>query len=192
MDCYERETEREAQTGSSITRVTDAVINPNRWSKMNVSNTIKANEHKTLAEISGHLYAVLRMPIKDQLCGDQFKVCIGYGKKIVIGFSAAVGEHLHKLMSSSKAPLPISTKADIVSFEWMAHVHGIFNNILMNTKEIIVDAKNIQVFEKQLNKSLDFFESLRCRQIERRDEDVEHWDATFLDIGKTWYNLRKT
>ena len=30
-------------------------------------------------------------------------------------------------------------KSDIASFEWLAHVHEIFNNTLMNTKKVIID-----------------------------------------------------
>ena len=74
VDCYEPERERESQTGSVVTRVTDAVINPNKWSKMDISSTIKATEHKTMAEIATELYSVLYVPTKDQLRGDHSKV----------------------------------------------------------------------------------------------------------------------
>ena len=34
-------------------------------------------------------------------------------------------------------------KSDIASYEWLGHVHEIFNNTLMNTKRVIIDSKNI-------------------------------------------------
>ena len=47
-----------------------------------------------------------------------------------------------------------ATKSAVVSFEWPAHVHEIFNNILMNTKEIVVGANNVDAIEQQLNSAV--------------------------------------
>ena len=75
------------------------MIKPNKWSKVNLRNAEKAFEHKTLAEIATHLYSILHVKMKDQLCGDQFKVSGKNIKKIVLDYWSAVGEHLHKLMT---------------------------------------------------------------------------------------------
>ena len=190
-DCYEREKELESRTGAATTRVTDAVVNPNKWSKMNVMNALITFESRTLAEQSSHLYDVLGTPMEERLNADQFKCHFQNSKKQVIGFWSSVGEHLHILMDKTKSPLSPATRSAIATFEWMANVHEIFNNILMNTS-IVIDKDNVHCYERQVMKSLDYFESLRARQLERRDNKFEHWRKTFLESGKTWNNLRIT
>ena len=152
VDCHERERERESRKGSASTRVSEAGIKPNMWSKMNVSNAEKAFEHKTLAEIATHLYSILHVKMKDQLCGNQFKVSEKNKRKIVLGYWSAVGEHLHKLMTESWESLIEVTKSAIVSFEWMAHVHEMFNNILMNTQHIVFDRRTYEFSKSNSSK----------------------------------------
>ena len=142
--------------------------------------------------MSAHLYKTLGINMKDQLQGDQFKVKIKSGKNTVLGFWPAVGKHLHCLMLDSDKQLSESTKSAVVSFEWLAHVHEVFNNIFMNTKEIVVGANNVDILEQQLQVCLAYFDSLRVKQIQRRDQGIAHWEATFLDYGRTWSNLGKT
>ena len=74
VDCHERERERESRKVLASTRVSEAVIKPHKWSKMNLSNAEKVFQHKTLAEIATHLYSIIHVKMKDQLCGDKFKV----------------------------------------------------------------------------------------------------------------------
>ena len=109
-----------------------------------------------------------------------------------MGYWSNVWEHLHLKMTEAQPRLKKADQSAIVSFEWMAHVHEIFNNILMNVKTILIDANNIQVFETRLKNSMDYFDSLRQRQLERREEGIENWDKTFLDLGKTLCNIRQT
>ena len=62
----------------------------------------------------------------------------------------------------------------------------------MNVKVIVVDSENIRILEKQIRKSLNYFQLLRRRQLDSRENGDENWAKTFLDTGKTWTNIRKT
>jgi hypothetical protein len=97
-------------------------------------------------------------------------------------------------MKKSLPPLSTGNQSAVVSFEWMAHVHEIFNNILMDIKQIVIDSKNIQYtfLSNSKTNSLGYFESLRCKQLRRRDAEIDNWQITLLDVGKTWSNLRMT
>ena len=114
VDCYGRDEQRVAKSGSPLTRLNEAAIKPDKWSKMSVTNTIKVFEHRTLAEISMYLYAMLDVSLKDQLQADQFKVKINGRKHMVLGFWPSVGKHLHSLMKKSSKNLPDFTKSAIV------------------------------------------------------------------------------
>ena len=110
-DCFEREKALMAHSGAPLTRVTDAVVHPNKWSKMNVSFALIAFEHKTLAEISSHLYDKLGIGRKNCLCGDDFKVqCRGHDH-LILGFYSSVGKHLHQLTKNHKGALTQATRS---------------------------------------------------------------------------------
>ena len=46
-------------------------------------------------------------------------------------------------------------------------------------------------FEEQIKKSLDYFEVMRKKQLIRKKDKKEGWEATFLE-SETWTNLRMT
>ena len=39
---------------------------------------------------------------------------------------------------------------------------------------------------------MDYFDSMCQQQLERQEEGIDNWDKMFLDLGKTWCNIRKT
>ena len=117
---------------------------------MNVSASMKISESKTLAELTSHFYAELSIPVMQQLKPEQYKLDDGR----VSGYFTAVAVQLKEVINS-KMLIELQTKkpadrerlkklkSDIASYEWLGHVHEIFNNTLMNTKRVIIDKKNI-------------------------------------------------
>lgn len=136
--------ERDKRRASKRTRLDEASIDPDSWSKMNVSPAMIASEFKTLAEIGDYLYNELAIPSPQRLTPDRFKID---GKK-VSGYFSEVAAHLNsevKRQSSTDDTMSDRIKklhSDIASFEWLSHVHEIFNNTLMDTS-ILVDEGNI-------------------------------------------------
>ena len=84
--------ERDKQRASRRTRLDEASINPDAWSKMNVSPAMIASETKTLAELSDHLYKMLHVPVEQRLTPELFKPD---GKR-VCGYFPAVAAHLKR------------------------------------------------------------------------------------------------
>ncbi|EJK77622.1 hypothetical protein THAOC_00533 [Thalassiosira oceanica] len=83
--------ERDKRRASKRTRLDEASIDPDSWSKMNVSPAMIASEFKTLAEISEHLYSELAITSQQRLTPDRFKID---GKK---------GRHHPVIISSNEA-----------------------------------------------------------------------------------------
>ena len=53
-NCFKRDQDRMARNKSLLTRVNDAAVNPDKWSKMNVSSALRVFEFQTLCEIAGN------------------------------------------------------------------------------------------------------------------------------------------
>lgn len=135
--CHNREQDRRARGHINITRVDESVVDIDRWSKMNVSAALKVFEYKTLCEIANSIYTDLNVDLQDRLGADQFK-----DRGQVVGYFPAVADHFRHLVTTRILILDYKQKSAIASFEWLAHVHEIFNNTLMNTK-IVIDKDNI-------------------------------------------------
>ena len=71
-----------------------------------------------------------------------------------MGFWSAVEGHLHRLIRESRETLAEETKSAIVSFEWLTHVHKLFNNILVSIKTIVIAEENVGVIKKQIKRVL--------------------------------------
>ncbi|EJK74435.1 hypothetical protein THAOC_03886, partial [Thalassiosira oceanica] len=135
--CHKREQDRRARGHTNQTRVDESVVDIDRWSKMNVSAALKVFEYGTLCEITNHIYTDLNVDLRDRLGADQFKE----GGQVV-GYFPAVAGHFRHLVRDRNLNLGDDQKSAIASYEWLAHVHEIFNNTLMNTK-IVIDKYNI-------------------------------------------------
>ena len=137
QDWYERKLDRGIRGNAPQTRVNKATVNPDGWSKMSVSSAVKPTETKTLVEILTNVYKEVEVDVKDQITVASYKV----GGQ-VNGYFAALADHF-KLMLTQKPNLAKpELKNKIVSFEWLSHVHVIFNATIMNTS-ILIDRSNI-------------------------------------------------
>ena len=137
QDCYERELDRGTPGNAPQTRVNEATVNPDGWSKMKVSSAMKPTENKTLIEILTHVYKELEVDIKDQITPASYKV----GGQ-VNGYFVALADHLKLILTEKPNLAKFEIKNTIASFEWLSHVHEIFNATLMNTSTLI-DRSNI-------------------------------------------------
>ena len=107
---------------------------------MNVSSALRVFESQTLCEIAGSIYEDLFVPLEDRLGQDQFKDNRGQ----VVGYFPAVAGHFKYLLDTFHQPFDgPQLRSAIASFEWLSHVHEIFNSTLMNTK-IVIDKYNIE------------------------------------------------
>jgi len=132
-ECFARETERRRRGTAPQTNLGEATIHLNRWSKMNVFHAKKCFEWKTLAEIADHLYSELGVKSHD----GRLKVKDSQNEN-KMGYMVDVAQELKTLLKRQTASGKLSEeRADAVgnaisSFEWLAHVHEIFINRLMN------------------------------------------------------------
>ena len=97
-ECYQRDKKR----ASPRTRLNEAAINPDKWSKMNVSDSLKISESKTLAELTTHLYSEFSVPVEQQITPDKYKTNDGH----VSGYYTDVADQLNKVVDSRS---PLST-----------------------------------------------------------------------------------
>ena len=136
-ECYERELDRGTRGNAPQTRVNGATVNPDGWSKMNISSAVQPTKTKTFIEILTHLYKELEVDIKDQITAASYKV----GGQ-VNGYFAALADHFKLILTQKPDLAKPELKNTIASFEWLSHVHEIFNATLMNTSTLI-DRSNI-------------------------------------------------
>jgi hypothetical protein len=192
VECYERDADRQKNGFAPLTTLSKDTIDLNKWSKMNVSHTKKCVELKTLVEMANHCYDKLGVPHQERLKIKESE----NGNRL--GFMVEVAEHLRQALNVREAfnDLPANLPAlhsSISSLEWLAHVHEIFDNRLMNMN-FSITRENIDRYEEQVKKSLDYFHRLWLKQQDRRSKlkpGDDSWQSQFL-ASKTWLNLRTT
>ena len=96
-------------------------------------------ENQTFAEIAGSIYEDLDVDTQDCLGQDQFKDDLGQ----VTGYFPKVAEHFKLLLQQKVWLKTPGLESAIASFEWLAHVHEIFNSTLTNAK-IVIDKYTIK------------------------------------------------
>ena len=74
----------------------------------------------------------------------------------------------------------------IASFELGAHISELYNQLLLNMKQMI-SWKNIDELEAQVKKSLEYFDALRKAQLDRKATNLEGWEKTM--IAKETYDI---
>ena len=74
----------------------------------------------------------------------------------------------------------------IASFELGAHISELYNQLLLNMKQMI-SWKNIDELEAQVKKSLEYFSALRKAQLDRKATNLEGWEKTM--IAKETYDI---
>ena len=113
-----------------MTTMQRSTIALDRWSKMNVQEAKRICDDKTLSEIANYLYCRLGMSTDNGRLLERDHERVGY--------RPAVALHLKTILEEKKSDGTISKDEGVVlasaisSFEWLANLHEIFTNRLMN------------------------------------------------------------
>ena len=143
--CFQCDRLHEIRNCAPLSEVRESTVILNKWSKMNVMEAKRRfSWKKEKAEIAGHFNEKLGVPLQKQL-----KVK-SHG---VLGFMPAVATHMQSILQVMQPLKSEVLVSDISSFEWIANVHVIFNQILMNT-ELLIHKHNIARYEFQIKKCL--------------------------------------
>lgn len=143
-----------------LTNIREGTVRLSKWSVMDGSEAKRVFAEKTLAECSQHLYTTLDVPQAEWMKRDMHSP-IGFWPKVAadlnhkLHFARADAELDGYMADMNDEPTPTNTTptanidfddiaSSISSFEWLAHVHEIFNAILMNT-DLLLSWDNINM-----------------------------------------------
>ncbi|KAL7546687.1 hypothetical protein ACHAWF_017274 [Thalassiosira exigua] len=180
-ECFQRDRIREINNQAPLSEVRESTVNLNKWSKMNAFEAKRPFSLKTLCEIASHLYTEMNVTVEDRLLKE---------KNGPLGYFPTVAMHMWTKWNCMPEHQARLLAPKISSFEWLANVHEIFNATLMNT-DLHLSWDNITWYENQTKKCLNYFQRLRKKQLQRKSDDVESWEKSFL-APETWRNLRIT
>ncbi|KAL9184884.1 hypothetical protein ACHAXT_002661 [Thalassiosira profunda] len=173
---FQRDEERRDRGAAPLTRLTAATINLNKWSKMSASEAKKAAEPRTLQELGGHIAGLLQLTI-----GELYRVEDHPTGQL--GYFSALARHFMG-MQKRKDPSNLNLASQIASFEFLANLSEIYNQLFLNMKQLI-RWNNIELLEAQLIRNLQYFDGLRQAAL-RRGKDGEN---TFI-AKETWDIMR--
>eukprot|EP00986_Skeletonema_menzelii_P020755 scaffold32210_cov114-Skeletonema_menzelii.AAC.1 len=191
VECLSRDLDRLRRGAKPMTTLQESTIKLDRWSKMNVEEAKRICAQKTLAEIANYLYCRLGFPADDGRLLERNHGRVGYWPAVALHLKAKLGEK--KSIGNKSCDEANVLASAISSFEWIANMHEIFTNRLMNM-EMKINGGNIDSFEAEIIKNLNYFHDLWTAQQKRKEllqKGDKSWQKDFL-ASETWRNLRMT
>ena len=177
---FQRDEERAMHNASRCTDVRAKAVDLDKWSKMSAALAKAIFSWRTLIEIATYLYQELGVHMTAMYQIQQHPT----GR---LGFISATATHL-KLVLKQKDPNNSNLASQISSFQFCANVSEIYNLRLLKMDKMI-RWNNIEKYEAQMIKNLEYFQRLRDTQLARRDAGFEDWENTVI-AKETWDIMR--